>query len=171
MRNLLKKRGTVSGALALAVAASLVVSGCTNPTSTAGQVSYFTEGVITDIEYITLDLEHYNTKNTAIVGGAAGAAAGQIIGHNSSSTAIGAGIGALLAVGASALMDRTSDGARLTVNTNQGLIIVDQPYSCNYRKGAKIRLINRSNNTVDVQVLVNGHYKTAQKSQHKDCPL
>ena len=84
MRNLLKKKGIVSSsAIALALSASLVVSGCTNPTSTAGSVSYFTEGVITDIEYITIDLNHYNTKNTAAVGGIAGAAAGQILGGNS----------------------------------------------------------------------------------------
>lgn len=172
MRNLLKKKGIVSSStIALALSASLVVSGCTNPTSTAGSVSYFTEGVITDIEYITIDLNHYNTKNTAAVGGVAGAAAGQILGGNTKSTLIGAGIGALLAAGASMVMDRTTDGARLTVNTNQGLILVDQPFSCNYRKGAKIRLINRSDNTVDVQVLVNGSYKTAEKNAHKDCPI
>lgn len=168
MRNLFKKSSTY---LAVLLASSVIATGCTNPTSTAGKVSYFTEGVITDIEHITIDLDHYDTKNTAVVGGIAGAAAGQIIGGNTKGTLIGAGIGALLSGAASKLMDRTDDGARLTVNTSQGFITVDQPFSCYYKKGAKVRLINQGNNTVQVQVLHNGHYRTAQKSDPKDCKL
>lgn len=166
-----KKNALKGAALALILGGSIVASGCTNPTSTAGRVSYFTEGVITDVEYITLDLNKYNTTNSAIVGAAAGAAAGQLIGHDTKGTLIGAGIGALLSAGASAFMDRTSDGARLTVNTNQGLILVDQPFSCNYKKGAKVRLINQSDNTVQVQVLVNGSYRTAETNSPKECSL
>lgn len=168
MRNLFKKSSTY---LAVLLASSVIATGCTNPTSTAGKVSYFTEGVITDIEHITIDLDHYDTKNTAVVGGIAGAAAGQIIGGNTKGTLIGAGIGALLSGAASKLMDRTDDGARLTVNTSQGFITVDQPFSCYYKKGAKVRLINQGNNTVQVQVLHNGHYRTAQKNDPKDCKL
>ena len=129
------------------------------------------KGVITDMEYITIDLDHYNKTNTAVVGGIAGAAAGQAIGGDSKGTLIGAGIGALLAAGAAALMDRTSDGIRLTINTNQGLILVDQPYSCTYRKGAKVRLINQNDNTVQLQVLVNGSYVTAEKNDRDECPF
>ncbi len=158
-------------ALALALTASLVVSGCTNPTSTAGRVSYFTEGVITDIEHISLDLDHYDTKSNAALGAAIGAGAGQIIGDNTESTLIGAGIGAIVAGASSAFMNRTDDGARLTVNTNQGLILVDQPFSCNFKKGARVRMINQDNNNVQVQVLVNGSWRTAEKGSPKDCPL
>ncbi len=164
-------RSLKATALAVVAATALVATGCTNPTSTAGKVSYFTEGVITDIEYITIDLDKYNTTNTAIVGGAVGAAAGQMIGHDTKGTLIGAGIGALLAGAASKFMDRTTDGARITVNTNQGLILVDQPFSCNYKKGAHVRLINQSDNTVQVQVLVDGRYITAEKNSPKECPL
>ena len=128
-------------------------------------------GVITDLEYITIDLEHYNTQKSAVVGGVAGAAAGQVIGGDTEGTLIGAGIGALLAGAAAAMMDRTDEGIRLTVNTNQGLILVDQPYSCTYQKGSKVRLINQSDNTVQVQVLVNGSYRTAQKNKRDECPL
>ena len=79
-------RSLKATALAVVAATALVATGCTNPTSTAGKVSYFTEGVITDIEYITIDLDKYNTTNTAIVGGAVGAAAGQMIGHDTRGT-------------------------------------------------------------------------------------
>lgn len=172
MRNLFTNKGLFSStSLAVALAASLVATGCTNPTSTAGKVSYFTEGVITDVEHITIDLDHYDSKNSAVVGGIAGAAAGQIIGGNTKGTLIGAGIGALLTGAATKLMDRTDDGARLTINTSQGFITVDQPFSCNYRKGAKVRLINQGHNTVQVQVLTNGSYRTVQKNDPKDCKL
>lgn len=170
MRKQSLRLGAVSGLVALALAAT-TLTGCTNPTSTAGKVSYFTEGVITDMEYITIDLEHYDTQNSAIVGGVAGAALGQIIGGDTEGTLIGAGIGALLAGAGSKVMDRTSDGMRLTINTNQGLILVDQPYSCTYRRGAKVRMINQNDNTVQVQVLVNGSYITAEKSDRNDCPI
>ena len=133
--------------------------------------SYFTEGVITDVEYITLDLNKYDTTKSAAVGAGIGAAAGQIWGKDTKSTLIGAGIGALLSAGASAMMDRTSDGARLTINTNQGLVLVDQPFSCNYQRGAKVRLINQSDNTVQIQVLVNGTYRTAETNSPKECSL
>ena len=69
------------------------------------------------------------------------------------------------------MMDRTSDGARLTINTNQGLVLVDQPFSCNYQCGAKVRLINQSDNTVQIQVLVNGTYRTAETNSPKECSL
>ncbi len=171
MINLKKKNALTATALAVVLGASILASGCSNPTSTAGRVSYFTEGVITDVEYITLDLNKYDTTKTAAVGAAAGAAAGQIWGKDTKSTLIGAGIGALLSAGASALMDRTSDGARLTINTNQGLVLVDQPFSCNYQRGAKVRLINQSDNTVQIQVLVNGTYRTAETNSPKECSL
>ena len=153
------------------LATALLVTGCTNPTSTAGKVSYFTEGVINDIEYITLDQDHYNTTKTAAVGGVVGAAAGQAIGGNTKATLIGAGIGAIISAGAAMLLDRSDQGARLTVNTNQGLLLVDQPYSCDFKKGAKIRMINQSDGTVQVQVYTNGSYRTAQKGATTDCPL
>lgn len=172
MLNLFKSKRLLSSTLLASVlAGSLITSGCTNPTSTAGKVSYFTEGVITDVEYITIDLDHYNTKNSAIVGGAIGAAAGQIIGGNTKGTLIGAGIGALLSGVGSKVMDRTTDGARLTINTNQGFILVDQPFSCYYKKGSKVRLINQNDNTVQVQVYYEGSYRTAEKNAHKDCKL
>lgn len=172
MSRLTFKQGLSVGKLtaALAFGSMLVLNGCTNPTTTAGKVSYFTEGVITDMEPITLDLEHYQTTNNAAVGAVVGAGLGQLIGGDTEGTLIGAGIGALLGGGASALADR-SEGIRLTVNTNQGLVLVDQPYSCNFYKGAKIRMINSGSNSVQVQVLVNGTYRTAEKGSSRDCPL
>ncbi len=172
MLKFIKSKGIIaSSVMATVVSASLITTGCSNPTSTAGTVSYFTEGVITDIEHITIDLNHYDTTKSTAAGAMAGAIAGQVIGRNTTGTLIGAGIGALASGAGAILMDRTSDGARLTVNTNQGLILVDQPFSCHFQKGAKIRLINQRNNTVQVQVLVNGSYVTAEKNSPKDCSL
>lgn len=166
------KQGLGIGKLsaALALGSILLINGCTNPTTTAGKVSYFTEGVITDVEPITLDLDHYRTSGNVGIGAAVGAGLGQIIGKDTEATLIGAGIGALIGGGASALADR-SEGMRLTVSTDKGLILVDQPYSCNFRPGAKIRLINSGTNDVQVQVLVNGSYRTAEKNASRDCPI
>lgn len=171
MFNLLKQNTLKTTAIALILGSSIIASGCTHPTSTAGNVSYFTEGVITDVEYITIDLKRYDTGGNAAVGAAVGAAAGQVLGHNTKSTLIGAGIGALLAAGASKTMDRTSDGARLTINTSKGLVLVDQPFSCYYQPGAQVRLINQSNNTVQVQVMNNGTYRTVETNSPKDCKI
>lgn len=171
MFNSHKQHALKTTALALILGGSIIASGCTNPTSTAGSVSYFTEGVITDVEYITLDLNRYDTSGNAVIGAAVGAAAGQVIGHDTESTLIGAGIGALLAAGASKTMDRTSDGARLTINTSQGLVLVDQPFSCYYQPGAQVRLVNQSNNTVQIQVLTNGTYRTVETNSPKDCKI
>lgn len=172
MSRSLLKQGLGIGKLtaALALGSMLLVNGCTNPTSTAGKVSYFTEGVITDVETITIDLEHYKTEGNVGLGAVLGAGIGQLIGGDTEGTLIGAGIGALIGGGASAFADRT-EGMRLTVSTNQGLILVDQPYSCNFTKGAKIRMINSGSNNVQVQVLVDGTYVTAEKNSSKDCPI
>lgn len=154
----------------LAIGGVLLLNGCTNPTSTAGRVSYYTEGVITDIETITIDLDHYRTEGNVGIGAVVGAGLGQLIGGDTEATLLGAGIGALLGGGASALADRT-EGMRLSVSTAQGMILVDQPYSCNFYKGAPVRLINSGSNNVQVQVLVNGTYRTAEKNASKDCPV
>lgn len=159
---------TSSSALALVVATAIAATGCSNPTSTAGRTAFFTDGVITDIETIDLDQQKYDKKNSSIAGAAAGAAVGQIIGRDTEGTLLGAGIGALLAYGATNMMDHT-EGLRLTVKTKQGSLIVDQPYSCDVYKGAKVRLINQSNNSVQVQVLKNDVYRTLTTSSSKEC--
>lgn len=172
MSKSLFKQGFTVGkvAAALALGSMLLLNGCTNPTSTAGKVSYFTEGEIVDIEQITLDLDHYQTGGNAGIGAVVGAGLGQIIGGDSEATLLGAGIGALIGGGASALADR-QEGMRLTVNTSQGMVIVDQPYSCNFYRGAKVRIINSGTNNVQVQVNIGGQYITAQKGASTDCPL
>lgn len=164
-------KNTCKAVCVSALAALLTLTGCSSPTGTAGNVSYFTEGVITDIEVIDIDLNKYNHQGNAAIGAAAGAGIGQIIGKDSESTLIGAGIGLLAGLAASNIADRV-DGMRLTVSTNQGLILLDQPYSCNFRKGAKIRMINSSKgNGVQVQVLTDGRYVTATKNAKTDCPV
>lgn len=171
MLKFVSQKKITASILALALGSAFMLNGCTNATSTAGKVSYFTEGVITDIEHITLDEDYYNTTANTGAGAAAGALVGQLIGHDTKGTLIGAGIGAIVGGAASAIANRTSDGARLTVKTNQGSLIVDQPFSCDYYKGAKIRMINQNNGTVQVQISKNGTWRTAQSGAPRDCTV
>ncbi len=153
-------------------AACLLCSGlsaCTNPTGDAGQMMYFTEGVITETETIDLKKNRYDTKSTAATGAIGGAIAGQIIGHDTKSTLIGAGIGAIIG-GVSAAVADKGDGIRLTVQTDQGLVLIDQPYSCELRPGRKIRMINQDG-AYQVQVFDGERYRTAIAQSPSECSL
>ena len=152
--------GCMAAALALTTA-------CTNPTGSAGQMSYFTEGVITDVEVIDLAKNRYDSTSTAAMGAAGGAVAGQIIGHDSKSTIIGAGIGAAIGFLSSKLADH-GEGLRLTVRTDQGLVLIDQPYSCQLQVGRKVRMINQDG-SYQVQVFDGSHYVTAVAQSPSDC--
>lgn len=149
---------------------SLVAGGCTNPTGEAGEISYFTEGVITDIEIIDIKKNKYDTASTTGAGAIAGAAAGQVIGRDTKSTVIGAGIGAVVG-GVGAIFADRGDGMRLTVNTSNGLILLDQPYSCLFQIDAKIRMIKQSSGSVQVQVWDGEHYRTAVAQSPSECEL
>lgn len=157
----------LGGALALSLA--LVLSGCANPTGTSGQISYFTEGVIKDIEQIDLQKNSYDTKKHAALGAIVGAAAGQLIGGDTKGTLIGAGIGAV-AGGVGAMAADQGTGMRLTVNTSNGLVLIDQPYSCLFKVNAKVRLINQDGST-QLQVYDGTRYRTATADSPSDCPL
>ncbi len=148
---------------------ALAAGGCTNPTGQAGQISYFTEGVITDIEIIDIKKNKFNAAATTGAGAIAGAAAGQIIGRDTRSTVIGAGIGAV-AGGVGAIFADRGEGMRLTVNTENGLILLDQPYSCLFQIDAKIRMIKHSDG-IQVQVWDGEHYRTAEAGLSSECPV
>ncbi len=150
-----------------ALLSGAVLSGCSNPTGSAGQMMYFTEGTITHVEVIDLKKNRYNTENTATVGAVGGAVAGQIIGGDTKGTLIGAGIGAIIGGLSAAVADR-GEGLRLTVQTDQGLVLIDQPYSCMLQPGRKIRMINQDG-AYQVQVLDNGVYKTAVAQSSSEC--
>ncbi len=155
--------------LAVIAGANLTLAACTNPTGTSGQMSYFTEGTIKDIEVIDLQKNEYDTKKNAALGAIVGAAAGQLIGRDTEGTLIGAGIGAIVGGGASMAAD-SGTGMRLTVNTDSGLVLIDQPYSCLFKKNAKVRLINRDGST-QLQVYDGSRYRTATNDSPSDCPL
>lgn len=156
-------------AAAAVIGLALGAAGCTNPTGEAGQISYFTEGVITDIEIIDIKKNKFDTTSTTGAGAIAGAAAGQVIGRDTESTVIGAGIGAVVG-GVGAILADRGEGMRLTVNTSNGLILIDQPYSCLFQIDAKIRMIKQSNG-VQVQVWDGEHYRTAEAQQPSECEL
>lgn len=153
------------GASALTLAFTLTA--CTNPTGSAGQSMYFTEGVITDVEVIDIEKNKYDATSTAAIGAIGGAAAGQIIGRDTKGTLIGAGIGAVIGGLGAKIADR-GEGMRLTVQTEEGLLLIDQPYSCDLRPGAHIRMINNGG-SYQVQVYDGTRYRTAVQSSTSEC--
>ena len=151
------------------IGSALLLNACTNPTSHAGATAEVTEGTIMGIEIVDLDTEHYDTGTNALLGAVAGAAAGQAINHHSKGTLIGAGIGALAAGLASSWGNR-SDGVRLTIDTEIGQMVIDEPFSCLYRKNARVRLLSTDHGG-QIQVLSNGRFITATQQSKSDCPL
>ncbi|MCR5537105.1 MAG: hypothetical protein K6F05_06805 [Succinivibrio sp.] len=153
----------------VALSSALLLNGCTNPTTHAGAVSEFMDGTILGVEIVDMDSDNYDTGTNTLLGALAGAAAGQAINHHSKGTLIGAGIGAVAAGLASGFGNR-SDGVRLTIDTSSGQMVVDEPFSCLYRKNAKVRLISNSQGG-QVQVLSNGRYITAKQESKSNCPV
>ena len=76
----MRKNSLAALGAATILASALAMSGCTQSTGEAGQMSYFTEGVITDIEVIDVSKNRYDSTTNTGVGAAVGAIAGQAIG-------------------------------------------------------------------------------------------
>lgn len=145
--------------IALSLGTLLSLSACTNSTGSVGQTMYFTTGTIIDIEKIEVTKNNSDTlANTGILA-AVGAVAGQLIGKDTKGTLIGAGVGAGAGLLGSYLSDR-GDGMRLTVKTENGTILLDQPYSCELKVGKEIRMIKQSDGSTQVQVKNSNGYKT-----------
>lgn len=153
----------------ICLSSALLLNACTNPTTHAGAVSQTMEGTILGVEIVDMDTDQYDSGTNALLGAVAGAAAGQMINHHSSGTLIGAGIGALAAGLASSWGNR-SEGVRLTIDTPSGQLAVDEPFSCLYRKNARVRLISNDRGG-QIQVLSNGRYITAEQESKSNCPL
>ncbi len=154
---------------AIAIASSiLILNGCTNPTTEAGAVNTYYEGTITDIESIDMDNKQQDSSTNAVMGGVAGAIAGNLINGHTTGTLVGAGAGLLAGKGYSMLADRT-EGVRMTVETENGPMIIDMPFSCKYGVGKKVRIVSGSSNGT-VMVEENGHYVTATKDSKSKCP-
>ncbi len=153
----------------ICLGSAILLNACTNPTTRAGTVSEFMEGTILGVEVVDMDTDHYDTGTNVLLGALAGAVAGQLINHHSKGTLVGAGIGAAATGLASSWANRT-EGVRLTIDTSSGQMVVDEPFSCLYRKNARVRLISNSNSG-QIQVLSNGHYVTAVQESTSNCPL
>lgn len=163
------KKTLVTVSAPVLLASALFISGCTNPTGSVGKMSYFTEGVITDIEVIDVKNNNVDTTTNTGLGAAAGAVAGQAIGRDTKGTLIGAGIGAVVGLLGSKFAD-SGEGMRLTVNTDNGLVLIDQPYSCLFKINSKVRMIN-NNGSYQLQVFDGERYRTAVAQSKSECPI
>jgi outer membrane lipoprotein SlyB len=154
---------------AILIASSvLIMNGCTNPTTEAGSVNTFYDGTITDIEPIDMDNKQQDSTTNAVMGAVAGAIVGNMINGHTTGTLVGAGAGLLAGKGVSMLADRT-DGVRMTVETENGPMIIDMPFSCKYGIGKKVRIVSGSSNG-SIMVEEDGHYVTATKDSKSKCP-
>ena len=154
---------------AVALASSvLVLNGCTNATTEAGSMNAYYDGTITDIELIDMNNKQQDSSTNAVIGAVAGAIAGNMINGHTTGTLVGAGAGLLAGKGYSMLADRT-DGVRMTVDTENGPMIIDMPFSCKYGIGKKVRIVSGSSNG-SVMVEEDGHYVTATKDSKSKCP-
>ncbi|NLK85737.1 MAG: hypothetical protein GX278_07355 [Aeromonadales bacterium] len=154
--------------LASCVLGTSLMNGCTNPVSEAGTVQSYYEGTITGMEAIDIDTNKHDGTSNSLLGAIGGAIIGNLISKNSTGTLVGAGLGAVAAGGASSLSDR-HDGVRLTINSDNGPLIVDMPFSCKYAVGKKVRLISGSSQG-SVMVENNGKYATATEDSYDKCP-
>lgn len=155
--------------LAICAGAAAVLNACTNPTTEAGSVNTYYEGTITDMEAIDLTTKKNDTGSNALLGAVGGAVIGNIIGNNSTGTLVGAGVGALITGGASNLANR-HDGVRLSVDSDNGPLIVDMPFSCKYEVGKRVRLISGSSTGSVMVEEDNGHFATATEDSYSKCP-
>jgi len=144
-------------------------TGCTNPTSTAGSASTYYDGVITGVETIDIDKRKQNSTVNAMIGTVVGGVTGNLINGHTGGTLAGMGLGYIAGQGFSLLADRTT-GLRLTVDTENGNMIVDMPYSCSYKIGKKVRLVSESSRGY-VLVEDSGRYITPQEDDPKKCPI
>lgn len=154
-------------AISATLALTISLNACTYSTGNSGAVMSYTEGVIKDIEVIDMDKNHTDKTTNTAIGAVGGAVAGQLIGKDTKGTLIGAGIGAGIGLLGSFLADR-GQGMRLTVSTDTGNMLVDQPYSCMFHINDKIRMINQQDGSVQVQVYRNGSYQTVSYSNNNE---
>ncbi len=156
-------------ALTVAAICSMLLSACTNPTGTAGSMNSTYRGTLHAIEVIDLDEQKYNTSTNAMLGGLAGAVLGNIISKNSTGTWVGAAAGAAVGGLGSMGMNR-SEGLRLSVDSENGDVIIDVPFNCNYKVGQTLRIVGSGNSGVQVQYYANGAYHTASAQSTSQCP-
>lgn len=155
--------------LSVSALCALMLNACTNPTGTAGTMNSSYKGTIHGIEVIDLDEQKYNTSTNALLGGIAGAVIGNLFTKNSTGTLVGAAAGAATGGLGSAGLNR-SEGLRLSISSENGDVLVDVPFNCNYKVGQKIRIVGSGNSGAQVQYYSNGSYHTATSQKTSACP-
>ncbi len=155
--------------IATAVASSIALTACTNPTSTAGTMSSTYKGKIQGIEVISLDSNNYDTSTNTLIGGIAGAIVGGLVADRTAGALVGGGVGAAVGGLGSQAANRT-DGLRLSLDSENGDIVIDVPFNCGYKLGQKVRIINSGSKGAQVQFYSNGAYHTATAQSSSACP-
>lgn len=153
---------------ATAISSTLILTACTNELTTAGNVSSYFNGTITDMEAIDINTENYDKNTNMLLGAAAGALLGNLINGKSTGTLVGAAVGGLAGHGLSKVGNR-KDGVRLSIDSDNGPLVVDMPFSCKYAIGKKVRLVSGSSRGA-VMVKINGHWQTATQDAYSKCP-
>ena len=153
----------------LSSAIATMLSACTNPVTTAGNSQTYYEGKITQLELIEMTTNRNDTTKNTLLGAVGGALIGNLIGNNSTSTVVGAGLGALAAGGLSEYGQR-KNGVRLTIDSDNGPLVVDMPFSCKYAVGKNVRLISGSSQGSIMVENSQGRYQTATEDDPSKCP-
>ncbi len=156
-----------SSIIVIAAAAALAV-GCTNPIGTAGTSNAYYTGKITGIEVVELDSQQYDSSTNTIIGAVGGAILGQLLNKHTSGTLVGAGLGAAAGSLGSKALNR-SEGLRISIDSENGPMLVDVPFNCSYKIGQAVRIVTSSNGA-QLQIKRNGAYHTASAQKTSACP-
>lgn len=148
--------------------ATLSLSACTNPTGTAGAMNSSYGGTVKGIELIDIDSKKYDTSTNTVIGGIAGAVLGAVINDHTSGALVGAGLGAA-AGGLGSKAANHTDGLRISLESDNGDVMVDVPFNCGFELGQKVRIINGSQGA-QIQFFKNGAYHTAMAQSSSQCP-
>ena len=153
----------------LIIGGAVSLAGCSASSTTAGQVSMFEDGEIAGATMIDMKTRKYDSFRNSLLGSIGGAVIGNLIGGRTGSTIAGAGLGLLAGSAGTELANRTGDGLRLEVVTDGGSYMLDEPFSCDLRPGARIRVIQGCEGA-DVQVWKDGAFRVPSDTGEDDCP-
>ena len=152
----------------MTAAAVVILSGCTNPVGTAGTSNAYYAGRITGIEVVDLDTQNNDSTTNTVVGAIGGAIIGQLLNKHTSGTLVGAGLGAAAANLGSKALNR-SEGLRISIDSENGPMLVDVPFNCSYAVGQKVRVVTSSAGA-QLQTYSGGAYHTASAQSTSACP-
>ena len=93
---------------------------------------------------------------------------GAVINDHTSGALVGAGLGAA-AGGLGSKAANHTDGLRISLESDNGDVMVDVPFNCGFELGQKVRIINGSHGA-QIQFFKNGAYHTAMAQSSSQCP-